>query len=448
MGSDKKEIDLKDVVEKDECNLSELMELKRQVYLTPENRQQVEKLASSGSRLDQKFSTENKAKIRRGVLQYILGKTADAAELLGDARQSKEGMFFLGLCQLDTGRYTEAAEAFDKLLHMDTVKSSDTEKQTVIFPLIEAMAYGGKAAEAHALLAKQKSDFSSSADGAYLHGLCCELNGKFTEAYESYDKAVGIEENHAKALFRLAYASALRGDDERSKDLLEKLRGIQPTYSGVLMNLGIMYEDMGQYVKASECYKLVAEANPQNWRAKLYVEDANACLNMMYDDDLRKKREKMSQFLWVTLADLRLSVRSRNCLTKMGVKTLADLILRTEDDLVNCRGLGETSLKEIKEVLEQRGLSLAKSSEVAAKIKAGLGQVPVEKEDIFAKPLSEFEWSARAKKCIERLKIKTVGEMLQKSPTELLSCKNFGHTSLTEVKQKLAAHGLALKADK
>jgi DNA-directed RNA polymerase subunit alpha len=55
--------------------------------------------------------------------------------------------------------------------------------------------------------------------------------------------------------------------------------------------------------------------------------------------------------------------------------------------------------------------------------------------------------SVRARKCMVRLGISTVGELLRRTGDELLECKNFGVTSLNEVREKLAVHSLKLRGD-
>jgi DNA-directed RNA polymerase subunit alpha len=46
-----------------------------------------------------------------------------------------------------------------------------------------------------------------------------------------------------------------------------------------------------------------------------------------------------------------------------------------------------------------------------------------------------------------RLGLNTVGELVRKSGDDLLECKNFGVTSLNEVREKLSAQGLRLRGD-
>ena len=62
----------------------------------------------------------------------------------------------------------------------------------------------------------------------------------------------------------------------------------------------------------------------------------------------------------------------------------------------------------------------------------------------LAKPVSELELSVRASNCLEAADIKTIRELVTKEEKDMLEYKNFGRTSLNEIKQQLANLGLSL----
>jgi DNA-directed RNA polymerase subunit alpha len=64
--------------------------------------------------------------------------------------------------------------------------------------------------------------------------------------------------------------------------------------------------------------------------------------------------EKLNQ----SLAELNLSVRATNCLESEGINTIRDLVTRTEDQLLQVRNFGETTLVEVRDRLSQIGLRL------------------------------------------------------------------------------------------
>ena len=68
-----------------------------------------------------------------------------------------------------------------------------------------------------------------------------------------------------------------------------------------------------------------------------------------------------------------------------------------------------------------------------------------QEEGILTKPVDDLRLSVRARKCLQKLNIRTIGEITSKTDAELLGCKNFGVTSLNEVKIALGDLGLSLR---
>jgi DNA-directed RNA polymerase subunit alpha len=78
------------------------------------------------------------------------------------------------------------------------------------------------------------------------------------------------------------------------------------------------------------------------------------------DHDLERK-------LGMSLAELELSVRATNCLESEGITTVRDLVIRTDEELLEVRNFGETTLREVKAKLQERGLSLGMKMPAAAR---------------------------------------------------------------------------------
>lgn len=66
----------------------------------------------------------------------------------------------------------------------------------------------------------------------------------------------------------------------------------------------------------------------------------------------------LDQKLNMSLAEMKLSVRAMNCLESERIHTVRDLVQRTEDQLLEVRNFGETTLTEVKEKLTELGLYL------------------------------------------------------------------------------------------
>jgi len=66
---------------------------------------------------------------------------------------------------------------------------------------------------------------------------------------------------------------------------------------------------------------------------------------------------RVRKILRLSVDELELSVRSHNCLRSANIKTLADLVHRSESELLKFRNFGRKSLAELSEIVEQHGLT-------------------------------------------------------------------------------------------
>jgi DNA-directed RNA polymerase subunit alpha len=75
------------------------------------------------------------------------------------------------------------------------------------------------------------------------------------------------------------------------------------------------------------------------------------------DDSISKEEERMRELLSESVEELELSVRSANCLKTANIKTIGDLVRKSESDMLKYKNFGRKSLNEIKEILNGMGLS-------------------------------------------------------------------------------------------
>ena len=85
------------------------------------------------------------------------------------------------------------------------------------------------------------------------------------------------------------------------------------------------------------------------------------------EEKLYRDRDKLAELLAMDIEELELSNRALNCLKKgrskssgerIAIETIADLVQRTEKDMLDIENFGRKSLEELKKVLEDLGLSL------------------------------------------------------------------------------------------
>jgi len=72
--------------------------------------------------------------------------------------------------------------------------------------------------------------------------------------------------------------------------------------------------------------------------------------------------------------------------------------------------------------------------------------VPEADQGLLSRSVDELQLSVRSRKCLQKLTIRTLGQLARTTEAELLGCKNFGITSLNEIKRALANVGLSLRS--
>jgi len=286
-----------------------------------------------------------------------------------------------------------------------------------------------------------------AAEEYFRRGIDAEKEGNHEKAVEFYERALNENPDHESACFSLAVLYDRRADDARAIELYERICTSPPVHLNALMNLAVLYEDNNHYEEAYRCLDAILRTDPNHTRARLYMKDVESARSMYYDEDSDRRGDRRDAILNIPISDFELSVRSRNCLKKMSLRSLGDLLRTTEQELLSYKNFGETSLNEVKALLASKGLRLGQAAEegrspVARRPTVVVGNVQPE---LLAKQVQDLELSVRSRKALQRLNINTLAELASRTEDELLGCKNFGHTSLNEIKQQLASFGMSLR---
>jgi DNA-directed RNA polymerase subunit alpha len=394
--------------------------------------------------LEQKEDQSPAGKVRLGVCYYLQGRYRLAQEALSTADGGALSQYYLAKTKFARQDYEGAIGSYQAAI------KAGYENSACELGRAEALRYAGNAQEALKVLDSLSGAVEQTAEYLYQRGATtAALGGNPTEVVALYERAVEADPRHPGALFGLALENDRRGNDETAMELYQRSVARFPTHVGALLNLGVLYEDRQQYERARQCYQRILDVFPNDYRAKLFFKDANASGDMFYDEDAQKRRDRLSQLLGIPVTDFELSVRSRNCLQKMGLNTLGDLTRTTEQELLGSKNFGETSLTEIKEMMASRGLELGQFAHEARPIETGYEPESMSPDEaaLLSKPIADLNLSVRARKCMIRLGVSTIADLVRRTGDELLECKNFGVTSLNEVREKLTGHGLKLRGD-
>ena len=383
-------------------------------------------------------------KTKMGVCQFLLGKFTDALTTLQSADGSAMALFYQARCMFELGSYEDVVGVYEQ------AQTSGYNEDQCKIGVAEAYRYAGRIEEALAILDNIFGPAEQTADYMYQRAATvAAVGGRMDETLALYQRAVQTDENHAGALFGLALENDRMGNDEESLSLYERAAKAFPTGIGVLINLGLIYEDNNQFDKAQMCYKRILDCYPDHPQTLLYMKDAAATGNMLYDEEAQRRNDRLAQTLNMPVTNFELSVRSRNCLQKMGIETIGDLTRTSEPELLTSKNFGETSLFEIREMLTSKGLSLGQFAHEKKSNEPPIdtSHMSPDEQALLDRPIADLNLSVRARKCMARLQLNTIGELIRKTGDDMLESKNFGVTSLNEVREKLTDLGLKMRGD-
>lgn len=377
---------------------------------------------------------------------YIAGSFAESLTWFGKSKDGKYRRYFAAQALLAQGRVADAIGELGKAgAHGWDAFAIDMETAA-------AHARAGDIAAAEKIEKKHERSGADRADWHFVRGLIAERRDERMAALDAYEKALTLDPDHVATMFRAAFLYDLHAEDDEAIELYKRL-ALQPrAHVNALINLAVLYEDRGHYEVARQCLQRVLTAYPNHARARLFLKDVESSRMTIIDDSVEQRAENRNRMMDTPIGEFELSVRARNCLKKMKVNTIGELIKLNEAELMAYKNFGETSLNEIKAMLLKKGLRLGMAPEEldTAAVTAAPPPpvvrytVPPGSEAILSKPVSEMELSVRARRCLQRLNIATVGDLIQHTEQDLLSTRNFGVTSLLEIKARLTDMNLSL----
>ncbi|MGE4603043.1 MAG: DNA-directed RNA polymerase subunit alpha C-terminal domain-containing protein, partial [Planctomycetota bacterium] len=341
---------------------------------------------------------------RRSVVLDLLGRRSEAREVLYGCQDNPFCMHLLGKLLLEEGNSTAAL----RVLEPGWSKGSREPRIGMLF--CEALILEGDVDKALALL----SEISAPDDHpriCYLRGFLHQHEGDYHEALACYSTAAEGTPEETRYQFRLGYMHSLYGDEEKAIEAYRMCQRTAPLYAHAMINLGVLYEDSDRFEEAITCYRMVLLSNKDHGRARLYLRDAEASQSMYYDRDREKEEVRKMQVLQIPVTEFELSVRSRNCLQKMGIHTLGDLVNKSEAELLSYKNFGETSLQEIRKILNQKKLRLG---EGVRSDDTFLLSVEGEAASLLGEPVSLLELSSRSQRCMDRLGIESISDLMQR----------------------------------
>jgi len=120
----------------------------------------------------------------------------------------------------------------------------------------------------------------------------------------------------------------------------------------------------------------------------------------MAEEQAERAMDQMNEILNRSVDELELSVRSYNCLKNANIQTIADLVQKTEAEMLRTKNFGRKSLNEIKEILSSMGLQFGMKFDAQGRLISGSG-LPVTPTPPSGRPRDEDEDAQAAEDRLE-----------------------------------------------
>lgn len=383
--------------------------------------------------------------LRVALALVILGRYAAALDYFAKVKGGALRHYYAAEAALGLGRFDQA------LQELKSAAAAGWDGLAIDMRMAAIHIRAGNQAAAEELVKKHEAGGATRAAWHVVRGLLCEARDERAAAADAYEAALQHDARHTEALFRLARLYDQFGSEQEALDLYDRLTEQPRAYINALLNAAVVYEDHGNYEGARQCLLRVLKAYPNHRRARLFLKSVESCREALLDEGVDQQVDASKRLFSTPLSEFELSVRARNCLKKMSIRTLGELVKLSEAELLAYKNFGETSLAEIKALLAKKGLALGMAAEGAALPAEAVPaaprvSLPPGQEAILSRPVSELELSVRSRRCLQRLNVHTLGELIQLSEADLLATRNFGVTSLNEIRARLADLGFSLAA--
>ena len=399
------EIDLDKLLEAETISRETVLHIKEQVHVSKENREKLDKKVETlkvDIKKERDGARSKDLTLLLGICEWVVGRIKEAVEPLKEVKSRKLGTYFLGKCYRELGDYNQALECFER------AKKTDAEEFDIVMDIVETKRMLGNIDDALKIIKSFSHSHANSAELYYQWGHCLDDMGEYQEAFNKYEQSLKIDPDHAKTLFRMAFNYDMGGEDEKAIEYYEKCTKLLPTYKNAFINLGILYDDTGKHDDAVYCFDSILDAEPTHDRAALFLKDARASMMMYYDEEVSKKQGKESEVLNIPISDFELSVRSKNCLEKMNIRTLKDLTRITEADLFS--------------------------------------KINKDQDNDSMETVSELGLSTRCSNALSNAGIETISDIKEKTESELIE-EGVKQNYIDELKETLSKVGLSLKTN-
>lgn len=280
----------------------------------------------------------------------------------------------------------------------------------------------GRVKEASELLKEAKSRKIAT----YYLGKCYQELGDYNNALELFDRAGKTDAEAFDISMDIAETKRMSGDIEGALQIIKKLSQSHRNDAELYYQWGHCLDDLGEYQEAFCNYEQALQIDPNH---------AKTLFRMAFNYDMDGEDEKAIEYYEKCTNVLPVY---KNALINLGI--LYEDMGKCDDAMYCFEAVldAEPTNDRASLFLKDAKASLFMYYDEEISKKQG------KEHEMLNIPISDFELSVRSKNCLEKMHIHTLKDLTKITEPDLLAFKNFGETSLNEIKAILSQKGLRL----
>ncbi|MCF6158198.1 MAG: tetratricopeptide repeat protein [wastewater metagenome] len=269
-------------------------------------------------------------------------------------------------------------------------------------------------------------EVKSRKTGSYYLGKCYQEMGDYSQSLEWFEKAQKTDTEEFDIIIDIAETKRMAGDIEGALDIIKRLLPSHGDSAELYYQWGHCLDDLGEYQEAHSKYEQALQLDPNH---------AGAIFRTAFNYDMDGEDEKAIEY-YERCTELKPTYK--NAFINLGIlyedKGAFEDAVYCFESVLDAEPTNERALLFLKDAKSSAGMYF--DEEISKK--------QGKENEVLNIPISDFELSVRSKNCLEKMNIHTLRDLTRITEADLLSFKNFGETSLNEIKSILVQKGLRL----
>ncbi len=272
------------------------------------------------------------------------------------------------------------------------------------------------------------NDIKSKKIAKFYIGKCYQEMGVYDKAIDCFEHSASktLTETDYLPQYEIAATKRKSGDLEGAKKACGDILKVVTNDADIFYQLGHCLDDIGEKDEALDMYEKALDVDPDHTPA-LFRKAYNYDLQNM-DEEAIDLYEQCNQ----------LTIKYLSSFMNLGI------LYEDKGEYKKAIDCYESVLKTDPNNLRAQMYRKDADMSLCMYYDENVPKRHDKTQDVLSIPISDFELSVRSRNCLEKMFISTLGDLTKVSEHDLLSYKNFGETSLYEIRNILKQKGLRL----